>query len=167
MTCRIHRPVVLGSAFLLVLLACANAQASPSFPGELESQLDMPCAPACTVCHRDARGGVGTAVQPFAQSMILGGLVLKKPESIAPALQAVRTNLIDSDNDGATDVDELARGDNPNQEGEGVLCVTYGCAGNVAARAPAEGVAWLCSLVLAVLLGSRVGMSRRKGSRTT
>lgn len=161
------RALIACSACLVGFWRPAPAQASPSFPGELESQLDMPCAPACTVCHRDARGGVGTAVQPFAQAMVGAGLELKKPELIAPALEALELGAVDSDNDGVADVDELENGDNPNQTGEGVLCVTYGCAGSVASRAPADGVAWLAALTLAVLLGTRARQVSHGARRTS
>jgi hypothetical protein len=121
---------------LLVLLGvlswCVPAVASPEYPGLIQDELDMPCAPGCTICHRDNNGGVGTVVQPFGEAMFSGGLRLRRPDLIVPILQTVAKDGVDSDQDGVSDVDELSRGDNPNESGAGLLCATYGCGAQIA-----------------------------------
>ena len=67
-TCDKLSALMLGAALLVVT---PQASASSSYPGEIQSALNMDCAPPCTVCHRDQNGGTGTAQKPFAQAMIV------------------------------------------------------------------------------------------------
>jgi MYXO-CTERM domain-containing protein len=153
-------------AALLAHFACAAwtgiASASPSFPGRLQEELDMPCAPQCTLCHRDTNGGQGTAVQPFGEAMKNAGLRLKQPDLIPVALNKLAEGGYDSDGDGVTDVNELKEGRNPNQPGEGVLCPTYGCTAGGSTKPPRTPLAALIAgLALAI-----VRRKRRKASKS-
>lgn len=60
-------------ATVVALLPARAALASPDYPAVLEETLQMPCAPQCTVCHRDNNGGLGTVVQPFGNAMRFEG----------------------------------------------------------------------------------------------
>jgi hypothetical protein len=141
-----------------------SAFASPSFPGELQDQLDMPCVPQCTLCHRDSNGGVGTATRPFGAAVQSAGLELKRPDLIATVLAALERGRFDSDEDGILDVDELRQGDNPNQSGQGFLCATYGCTARVAPAAADSALVPSIGILLAVAVG--LARLRSVGRRT-
>ncbi len=151
-------------AFVTLLHALSwapPAHASPTFPAEVQKQLDMPCVPQCTLCHRDTGGGKGTVVRPFGQAMMAMGLEGKHPELIVTALGALEQGSADSDGDGTPDVTELREGKNPNQTGDGVLCATYGCSTR---RRPAGGSSGPAMLVL-VLAAPFVARVRRRCRR--
>lgn len=151
----------------MALAACAMAvagaaRASPDYPGALGSALDMPCPPTCTVCHRDSNGGFFSVVKPFGQAMIdVGGLSARSPEDLPAALDALEAAKTDSDGDGATDVDELRAGEDPNRPGAQSLCgPVYGCGARIASDGP-RWHASLASLGAALLLLLRSRARRR------
>lgn len=144
----IPRRAVRASLFVALLCAIPRvAAASPTFPDEIARVLQMPCVPQCVLCHTTNLGGYGTAVTPFAAAMVSkppkgSKLQATHTETVAPALQALYDQKIDSDHDGISDVDELRAGTNPN--GDGVsLCsdIGYGCV-RVAARGDPSGWAF-------------------------
>lgn len=101
--------------------------ASPTFPAVLESDLGLSTPPDCSLCHAGGATGSGTATTPFATAMRNRGMVAGNTQSVSAALQQLETDQVDSDGDGATDVDELRAGTDPNGAGELAL-PTYGCA---------------------------------------
>jgi len=162
-----HTPLVRIAAGLLLVAAVtasSAALASETYPERLQSALDMPCTPPCTVCHRDSNGGMGTATQPFGAAMTNAELTLKAPDGIPLALAVLASKSIDSDGDGVTDTEELREGSNPNAAGESVLCATYGCGAHIVPEAPSRSAskgpgAWFL-LALATLA---VAFRRRRG----
>ena len=60
-------------------------QASPTYPGQLQKDLGMPCAPPCTLCHRDQNGGLCTVDKPFGLSMYGAGLRGQSPDGLRAA----------------------------------------------------------------------------------
>lgn len=101
--------------------------ASPTFPGALESDLGLDTPPDCSLCHAGGATGSATATTPFATAMRDRGMVAGDTQSVSAALQQLEADQVDSDGDGATDVDELRAGTDPNGAGELAL-PTYGCA---------------------------------------
>ena len=93
------------------------AGASTSYPGLIEQDLGATCpsAPACTICHHDLNGGVGTVVTPFGRAMVGLGLVAESPASLKSALDQEKAAHADSDGDGDTDIDALDACRDPNQ----------------------------------------------------
>lgn len=125
----------------------------------------MPCVPQCTLCHRDANGGRGTVVTPFGFTMMDQGLRGKNPGRVPIALEDVRQGQYDSDGDGVGDVQELQAGASPNQPGDGLLCVQYGCGASIVSEPKSH---WALGLGFACLLGLalrrfRLGLKRRNG----
>lgn len=115
---------------LLALLPVATA--SSIYPDTLASELAMPCAPTCLVCHETISGGSGTVTQPFGMAMQDRGLEGgSATDLVVSALAAMEADGVDSDSDGVIDVDELAVGDDPN--GGAAFCSgdllvpAYGC----------------------------------------
>jgi hypothetical protein len=104
------------------------ASASDSFPEALVEAAEMgDCTPGCSVCHRDNNGGPGTAIKKFASAMVVEGLRQKQPETVKPAVEALRTKNSDVDDDMKFDIDELAAGQDPNVPTPLSVCLpTYG-----------------------------------------
>ncbi len=113
-----HRRLAPGFLIAFVVSAWASAaQASPMFPGVVETTLHMPCAPPCVICHTTNFGGIGTAVRPF-------GLAVHELGAHAGNTAGLRRALAVLENTQA--VAELREGRNPN-DGT-AMCVEYGCA---------------------------------------
>ena len=115
---------------MLFLLVVALARASSPYPAAVDSQLGMPCTPACTICHTTNAGGGGTVTRPFGIAAMDRGLEGgAQTDRLFAALDALQTDAVDSDGDGVTDVDALINGDDPN--GGPALCDAispqYGC----------------------------------------
>ena len=101
---------------LAVALFSGEASASEGYPAALREDLALGYAPACTLCHAGADdAGMPAADTPFARSMMARGLLGGDDlASLASALSAMRRDDTDSDGDGATDLDELSWGGDPN-----------------------------------------------------
>lgn len=155
--------VRLGLALLLALSALAfatGAQASTTYPAAVADALEMPCVPACTLCHRDNNGGIRTVVQPFGLSMMDAGLKFFVPETVPGVLGTLEVEGTDSDGDGETDVDELRAGRDPN--GDLDLCdraAQYGCFNSIA---PPRAAARTNDLTSAILCGLLIGLWLRR-----
>jgi hypothetical protein len=156
---------------LALLFTPAVAFASPTFPGALQEAANMPCAPQCTLCHRDSAGGYGTLVEgttaapTFVKQMIDAdpGLEAENPSSVKPALDAVEGLGADSDGDGVGDVAELREGSNPNIKGDATLCgPTYGCGARIA---KSERTDWFSLLVGLIVTAGLLVSWRRKIQR--
>lgn len=140
---------------LLLALLAGPAHALSNFPAEIEADLGMPCAPTCDLCHASTSGG-GTPTQAFGLAMMDRGMS-SSTDSIAPALDALVADAVDSDGDGTIDTEDLALGENPNPDGNdfcaaGIEGPSYGCL-NVA---PASAG------LLGLLLGTGLVARRRR-----
>ena len=129
----------------LVLVVAASlmsgfAAASEGYPEAMKTDLGLAMAPGCDLCHQAAESPVGPASTLFGKSTVAHGLVALDTASLAKALDALRTAGIDSDDDGAKDLDELSWGGDPNHadvpEGANSEPLTYGCSSG---RVPVEG----------------------------
>lgn len=158
-----HRKIL--AVFISILSWSGGAAASQEYPGLIQEELDMPCVPQCTLCHRDANGGRGTVVTPFGLTMMDEGLRDNAPGRVPTALEGVLQGEYDSDGDGRGDIEELREGSSPNQAGDGLLCVQYGCGASIASKPRAHRA---LILSFACMLGFglrrlRLGLSRRVG----
>jgi len=102
-----------------LLLAVNAAFALSNFPGLVQDELAMDCAPSCMLCHTTPAGGAGTATQSFADALAAEGFSVADTATLATALAAVQSKgtTYDGNGDGVNDVDELAVGENPNADG--------------------------------------------------
>ncbi len=85
----VHRMIrwTLSAASASAVLAVATgALASQEYPQLIAERLGMDCPPPCTICHRDMRGGIGTADRPFADAMEEAGLLGLNPDTVPEAL---------------------------------------------------------------------------------
>ena len=85
----IHRTGLTLAASLALLGLSSVAGASEEFPTELREAAGLDCTPVCSVCHTQDPGSSGTASTEFALAMVDAGLTAGKPETLAPAWEAV------------------------------------------------------------------------------
>src|SRR5690606_35792691 len=96
-TAGVRRSLMVTSV-LTVLSFAGPSFAYPEYPNAVREAASMSCTPSCTLCHTVDPGVSGTASQPFATVMMDAdpGVLLGKPEAIAPAYAALMADL-DSD----------------------------------------------------------------------
>lgn len=116
-----------------VLFLVASTWASAVYPSDIQSQLNMPCAPQCVLCHTTNAGGSGTVTAAFGVAMKARGLEGGANTGLlTTALDQMTVDAVDSDNDGLSDVDSLTVGENPNDGSmfcgtNAPVTPTYGC----------------------------------------
>ena len=164
--------MALGWTLAALSLSGGSVQASPPYPVELQNALGLPRAPPCTVCHGEATAGdAGPADTLFAQAMIARGLRAAESEdagtidpSLATAIAAMEKDGVDSDGDGAQDLDELYWGGDPNHydgpPASDVSAPVYGC--RVGRGGSGSALVLAFGIVVAVVLQRR--RVRRRGS---
>lgn len=118
-----HWRIVAIATVIVSVCAASVAQASPNYSAELQAALDLYYVPSCTLCHSTGSGPVDT---PFGKSMVARGLLGEAADggvytdggtidpTLLAALQKMRADGVDSDGDGAQDLDELSWGGDPN-----------------------------------------------------
>jgi len=143
--------IVLGLFF-----PAGTALGSPGYPATIASELELPCEPACTLCHTRATGGFATVNTPFGLTVRMDeGLTCCDASLLPGVLAELRQNETDSDGDGASDTEELEALTSPNTEGDVDLACEAaaddsGCSVRAAVGAPRSGRAAL--LVAAVFV---------------
>jgi hypothetical protein len=163
-----------GSALpLLLLLLPVTAAASTAYPEGIRAHLDIATAPPCDVCHHAVSEPVGSVDRPFGLAAVARGLVGEEEVSLRAALDALRADGVDSDGDGAQDLDELGWGGDPNSADlpEAPLheAPTYGC-GVAGGEAPVTSVsrsasASALSRYLAIALSRKRAVLAARGRR--
>ncbi len=105
---------------------------SQGYPEALRTHLDIAPTPPCDVCHRAAAEPVGAADRPFSLALSARGLQGNDDASLFTSLDQMQADGVDSDGDGARDLDELSWGGDPNVadvlEAQGHEPPSYGCA---------------------------------------
>lgn len=173
-------PVLTLLSALVIFGAAARVDASESYPGVMQEELDMPCAPPCTVCHQSNQGGVGT-IKPdsFGAAVLDRGLRFRDDACIPEVLAAVESGAmgnacegmldtssgtaVDSDQDGTSDVQELREGTDPNGSANASLCaLTYGCGARIAPEPRASRWPWLSAASLGLVAWGASRWQRRR-----
>lgn len=151
-------PLLLAVAALLM---SGFAAASQGYPEAMKTDLGLAGAPGCDLCHQASASPVGPASTLFGKSTVAQGLVASDTASLATALDGLRTAGIDSDGDGAKDLDELSWGGDPNHadvpEGANSEPLTYGCSSG---RVPVEGGGAGALFGVIAILAARRGRRR-------
>ena len=146
-----------------VLLSCIPCHAHNTYPQQLADELNMPCVPQCTICHRDNLGGFSTVVEPFGIAMQKVGLTFFPP-TLEPAVKQLEASGVDSDGDGVPDIVELSAGQDPN--GNVDLCAIkspqYGCGAHIATPPSADHSGAIAALFIASVLGASAHRSARR-----
>ena len=125
---------------LVALLLVHTAAANPKYPAIVYNELGLDVAPACTLCHRDNLGGVGTVEKPFGLTAMSLGLNGKNGTDVLPGIldeMAADPVTYDSDGDGDGDIAELQDGTDPNVAGSTLSPPKYGCLSTTPRTAPA------------------------------
>jgi MYXO-CTERM domain-containing protein len=140
-------PLALVSLSLasLFLLAPALALATPTFPGAVQTDLSLSYTPPCAICHQGGITNASTTVTPFVVALKARNLVGGDEASLATALMAMATDMVDSDMNGTIDTEQLKEGCNPNDDTSIEVGAT--CAGGGGSTAPV--VAYGCGAQLA------------------
>ena len=114
------------ACFVLWLALPCNA--TPNFPAVVAQVSGASGAPACTICHNNPNGGLGTATTPFAGYLRSRGLVPYDESSLKAALAADQAENHDTDSDGTPDIEALNQGLHPNGNLSAAPPPVYGCA---------------------------------------
>jgi hypothetical protein len=139
------------------MLLALPASASPTYPEALAGQLELSCAPACTLCHDTMAGGPATVNTRFGiEVRARRRLVSGNTEQLFAVITQLEADGTDSDGDGTGDVAELRAGGNPNDPDNAPLgCYTPppaeedgGCA-----VSSGPGCTWL-SLIVGLLIAA-------------
>lgn len=146
------------SILAMLLLLAPPAHATPGFPAAIQRALGPAQAPPCALCHAGGATGRGTVTTPVGQALRARGLQAGDESSLAAALAALERDRVDSDGDGALDVDELRAGADPNRAAD-LPAVEYGCA---LSGPGAGGALPLLLLALALVLVQRRRTTRRR-----
>jgi hypothetical protein len=103
------------------------SDATPNFPALVQQFVQSSSPPACTICHSDPNGGVGTVTTEFGLYLRSRGLVGLDDASLRNALTAAQSERHDSNNDGITDIDALRQGLDPSGNQGASSPPSYGC----------------------------------------
>lgn len=143
---------------MLISLMISGAWASSGYPGEIASYLGVTCTPVCTICHATNNGGSGTVTEPFGIAMADRGLTGgSNTTSLHDALDQMTADVVDSNNDGTIDTDDLISGVDPNTGTAfcDVVSPIYGCSTAPAGSATAGLVGALFGLATTLTLRRR------------
>jgi len=151
-------------SFLLLLLVVTSqstvAYAKDDFPGEIERAVPLSYQVPCSVCHIKGNTGSPTPITPFALSMRSRGLS-GGPNSIASALAKMKTDNVDSDGDGVSDIAELEAGTDPNSSANSSIVNDpepgYGCGGTAPRGRGGLGAVTAAALGWLLLRRRRIG----------
>ena len=111
------------------LLSPGIVLASDPYPEYVFRIYGTPHEPECTLCHSTLEGGDNTITTKFGKNLEALGARGKIPDTLTSALVAAANARQDSDEDGATDLQELRDGTDPNLEGDAILGAGGGGAG--------------------------------------
>lgn len=157
---------LLGLAALVVVagatLAPRAALGWQDSPAQLATHLGLSPAPRCDLCHVEASAPVGAAAQPFCEALVARGLTKDDASKLDAAVDRLRADKVDSDGDGAQDLDELSWGGDPNHADvpqSSDAPAAYGCAMRAGATA---GSGWAS---LALAMGALATRRRRRPRR--
>lgn len=148
---------VAAAALLVSSLAGArDACATESFPRAISEHLGAPYYPECAICHVGGKTGGGTVTTPFGRSARARGLVAEDEGILTAVLDQMRSEKVDSDADGVTDIDEIIAGLDPNLPPDDTIGLQkYGCVGTVAGAGSAPVPAGAALLVVVALAVAR------------
>lgn len=156
----------MNRTLLALTLISTSAFASADYPGEIQTRYSLASTPlqSCSLCHTNGITGTGTVNTPFGLALRSRGLVSGDAATLRTALDQLETDMVDSDMDGVTDVDELKAGTNPNAvegaTGGGAGGGTGGGGGTVATLKYGCGASIVPELVL---VGGLLLLRRRFG----
>jgi polyisoprenoid-binding protein YceI len=145
------------------LVRSGSALASPGDGESLDSALSLGQAPPCAVCHEGAQdGGVGAASTLFVRALFERGFAERDAASLQTAVSAMQR--VDTDHDGASDIDELYWGGDPNHAEAAAPDASpppiYGCNVSRSKRGPRDEQLALAVFALCAALASIARMQR-------
>lgn len=127
------------------------SNATPNFPGVVEQFVGSTAPPACTICHNNPSGGLGTVTTSFGKYLRSRGAIASDEASLRQALMAAQAENHDSDGDGVSDIEAIREGLDPNGNLGKMSGPEFGCATLTAPRRSATVSVALCVALLAAL----------------
>jgi Bacterial TSP3 repeat len=125
------------------------ARAKSEFPSEIKNKYVLTYDVPCAVCHIKGNVASATPITPFALSLRARGMTGDN-QSLSSALDKLKSDAVDSDGDGVTDVDELKAGTDPNSSANASIEDNqepgYGCGGTAPKGRSAPGMASMLAL---------------------
>jgi hypothetical protein len=162
---------VLTRTTLFLALVAAPAFATDQYPAVLQNRFSLPVPPGCQVCHFNGITARGTVTTPVGTSLRDRGLVANDSASLNTALDALANEMVDSDGDGVSDVEEFMNGTDPNEAAMGTGGGAGGGTGAGGGLVDAGPLRYGCGATVVpqlLLLAGLVPLLRRraKGSRS-
>src|SRR5436190_294081 len=113
---KVDTKIVLRGTLAALFFAANGAYADPKVPAYIQNKYGLPCAPDCTLCHANDRGGFanyrtitvnGVQKGGFGVTMKNFGLNPLDPSTWDSSFAAAEQGKSDTDADGTPDVEEL------------------------------------------------------------
>jgi hypothetical protein len=163
------RTLCFAGPLLAALTAGAIANATPSFPAMVQQFVGAPSPPACTICHDNPSGGLGTVTTTFGMYLRSRGLVAFDESSLRTALMADAAEQHVSNGEGIPDIQALREGLDPNNPGGAAGDPSgsppppqYGCGATVSPNRERAGNGGAAAFVL--VLVAAIARRRRPGA---
>lgn len=163
-------------AFAALTAAAAQSLASEEFPEAVQKALELPCTPACTLCHNTPKGGPEDT-NLFGAAVVGARIKLANADDIPRVLTCLEglsdgmdpncglTEPADVNGNGKADVADIREDMIEPVSGNKLCGATYGCGARVEPKGNLDGLAWLIGASSALMLFWAARRGRERSSK--